>query len=80
MLAVRLVYRIEEIWERKIPTATLLEESTIEHLAKVLEDPGNVSQDEASLEIEKYKVGRRFFSLRERIQRDHKRKDRVNRF
>ena len=79
LLAVRLVYQIEEIWERKIPTATLLEEPTIEHLAKALEEPRYVSQHVASPDIQKNKAGRLFFSLRERMQRDHKRKDRVDR-
>jgi acyl carrier protein len=79
LLAVQLIYRIEQIWGRKISTDTLLAAPTIESLANVLEGTGNTGQDVVPADMQRKKVGRSFFSLRERVQRDHKRKDRVDR-
>ncbi|HXZ05267.1 MAG TPA: non-ribosomal peptide synthetase [Ktedonobacteraceae bacterium] len=79
LLAVQLVYKIEQLWGRKISTATLLEESTIEHLANVLEEPVYANPDVVAANNKRNKEGRPFFSLKERMRRDYKRKDRGDR-
>ena len=75
LLAVQLVYQIEKIWGRKITTATLLAEPTIENLANVLEGTENADQDVIPVENKRNKERRSFFSLKDRKQHDHKRKD-----
>ena len=72
LLAVQLIYRIEQIWGKKISTDTLLAAPTIESLANVLAGQENTGQDVVPAGIQANKVGRPFFSLRERVQRDHR--------
>ncbi len=69
LLAAQLVYRIEQIWGRRISATTLLAEPNIEYLANVVDDSNKMNHDAVPSVAETLKARRSFFPLKERLRR-----------
>jgi surfactin family lipopeptide synthetase A len=63
LLAARLVARIEEVFGKHIPLATLFAGPTIEQLANVLQEPGEADEHAALVTVQAGETKRPFFFL-----------------